>query len=79
MQRLHGSKPVDVATLETSFMLIFIHQTYSPTLTEQEICDCTRQFWYQVSEANRTPDEEGALRYPVIWLWSTALLRGLMR
>jgi len=66
VQRLHGSKPVDVETLKAPFMLIFINQTYSPTLTEQEIYDCTRQFWYQVSQANRTPDVQGAIRYPVV-------------
>lgn len=65
VERLHGSKPINVETLRDPLMLIFISQTYSPTLTQQELYDCTRQFWSQVSAQNRTPDEDGKLPYPV--------------
>lgn len=65
VQRLLGSKDVDLATLREPLMLIYINRTYSPTLSEQEIYDCTRQFWYQVAEAKRMPNSDGKLLYPV--------------
>lgn len=59
VERLHGSKPVRVSTVQDKCMLFFIHNTYSPTLLEQEIYDSVRQFWYNVSERNRA-----TLSYP---------------
>ena len=46
-------------------MLFFINQTYSPTKSEIQLYDCTRQFWYSVSPATRKPSETGNLPYPV--------------
>ena len=65
VQLLLGSKEVEVTTQKSPLMLIFINRTYSPTLNEQEIYDCTRQFWYQVSKSKRAPNQEGKLPYPV--------------
>lgn len=53
VERLHGSEPVRVSTIEEPCMLFFIRKTYSPTLSEQEIYDCVRQFWHGVSAKNR--------------------------
>ncbi len=65
IERLHGSKPVDVEALKEPLMLFFINQTYSPTLTDQELYDTTRQFWYEVGIKTRTPDAAtGRLPYP---------------
>lgn len=63
-ERLHGSKPIRVESLSERYMLFFINQTYSPTLTEQQLYDSVRQFWWGVSAQTREVDG-GALRYPV--------------
>lgn len=54
-ERLLGSPPVDIDTLKESYMLFFLNQTYSPTLSDQDLYDSTRQFWYRVGERTRTP------------------------
>lgn len=65
VERLHGAKAVDVEALTEPLMLFFINRTYSPTLTEQEIYDATRQFWHNVSARTRTlRDDTGRLPYP---------------
>ena len=43
--RLHGSKPVEINTIREPSILFFINQTFSPTQSEQQRYDCTRQFW----------------------------------
>ncbi len=53
-ERLHGSKPVPISTIKEKCILFFIHNTYSPTLSEQEIYDSTRQAWHQISEQTRS-------------------------
>lgn len=53
VERLHGSKPVLISSVTDPYMLFFINKTYSPTLSDQEIYDSVRQFWYQVSEKTR--------------------------
>lgn len=63
VERLHGSKPVDVAKIKDKLMLFFINQTYSPTMSEMEIYDCVRQFWSGVGVSRRTRDESGNLPY----------------
>jgi hypothetical protein len=66
VERLHGSKPVRVETLLDPYMLFFINQTYSPTMKENELYDCARQFWYNVSETTRIPAAKTRkLPYPV--------------
>lgn len=66
VERLHGSKAIAIERICDSYMLFFINQTYSPTKTEQELYDCTRQFWSRVSHTTRTHDpSSGALPYPV--------------
>ena len=65
VERLHGSKPVDVESLKEPLMLFFINQTFSPTLTEQELYDATRQFWHEVGVKTRTPQPpNGNFAYP---------------
>jgi uncharacterized protein len=54
VERLHGSERVKVSTIHKRYMLFYIHNTYSPTLSEQEIYDCVRQFWHGVSARNRS-------------------------
>lgn len=53
VERLHGAKPVLVTEVQQPCMVFFIHNTYTPTQSEQEIYDSVRQFWHQVSEENR--------------------------
>ena len=53
VERLHGSEPVHIGSITDPCMLFFIHNTYSPTLSEQELYDSVRQFWHQVSEQTR--------------------------
>lgn len=66
VERLLGSIPIDVKTISERYMVFFIHQSYSPTMTEPEVYDCTRQSWYNVSSYNRTTvDEYGKLKYSV--------------
>ena len=35
-------------------MLFSVSQTYSPTMSEIEIYDCVRQFWFGVAPSRRT-------------------------
>ena len=65
VERLHGSKAVDVDEITDSFMLFFVNRTYSPTKSEQEIYDSIRQYWHRVSANTRTPDSNGKLLYPI--------------
>jgi hypothetical protein len=65
VERLHGSKSIEVNDLRESLMLFFINKTYSPTKTELELYDCVRQFWSNVSIETRTPDASGKPRYSV--------------
>ncbi|MCZ8077172.1 MAG: hypothetical protein O9341_23895 [Paucibacter sp.] len=65
VERLHGSKAIAIEDIRESYMLFFINQTYTPTKTEQELYDCTRQFWSRVSPTTRTPSAGGSLPYPV--------------
>lgn len=53
VERLHGSKPVLISSITDPCILFYIHNTYSPTLSEQEMYDRVRQFWYQISEKTR--------------------------
>ncbi len=65
VERLHGAEPVNVEEVSEPLMLFFINRTYTPTLTEQELYDATRQFWYEVSAKTRTPRQDtGHLPYP---------------
>lgn len=66
LDRRYGSLPVKESSLDEPFMKIWINQTYSPTLNAQELYDVTRQFWYRVGKAVRTPDVNGTLRYPTV-------------
>ncbi|ANJ74976.1 hypothetical protein A9Y76_20750 [Ralstonia insidiosa] len=63
VERLYGSKPIDVADISERLMLFFINRTYSPTMPEIEIYDCVRQFWSNVGARRRTPDESGTPPY----------------
>ena len=58
VERLHGSMPISVEQVQEPSMLFFIGKTYSPTMGEIQLYDCTRQFWYNVSERTRTPSAE---------------------
>lgn len=54
VERLHGSPPVPIRSIAEPCMLFFVHNSYSPTLSEQEIYDRVRQFWHKVSIQTRT-------------------------
>ncbi|MBV6394503.1 MAG: hypothetical protein HFACDABA_00068 [Anaerolineales bacterium] len=45
IERLYGSSPKLIDEILEPCILFFIYKTYSPTLSEQELYDCTRQFW----------------------------------
>jgi hypothetical protein len=62
--RRFGSLPLKVSVIKEPIMRIFITQSYSPTLTDQELYDATRQFWYKVAKEARKPDADGVLPYP---------------
>lgn len=59
-----GSKPISESSIKEPLMKIWINQTYSPTMSPQQLYDATRQYWYQVSADKRTPDANGVLAYP---------------
>jgi len=66
VERLLGSTPVKIDSTMGRCMLFFIHMSYSPTMSESEIYDCTRQFWYKVSRHNREElSADGKLRFPI--------------
>lgn len=66
LRHRYGSKPVRVSSLREPIMKIWINQTYSPTMTPQDLYDATRQFWYKVGQSVRTPREDGTLPYPTV-------------
>ncbi|WP_318475326.1 LEM-3-like GIY-YIG domain-containing protein [Photobacterium leiognathi] len=53
IELLHGSEPIEVSKVTEPCMLFYINETYSITLSDQEIYDSTRQFWQGVSKDNR--------------------------
>jgi hypothetical protein len=53
IERLHGSNPINISEITEPCMLFYINESYSSTLNEQEIYDCTRQFWQGVRKSNR--------------------------
>jgi hypothetical protein len=53
IERIHGSTPILVDDITEHCMLFFIHETYSPTMSELEIYECTRQFWHNVAKSKR--------------------------
>ena len=44
-------------------LMFFFLKDVSPTLSDQELYDRVRGFWQGVSQTNRTPGEDGRLRY----------------
>jgi hypothetical protein len=56
IERLHGSKPISISKIGQECIAFFISKTYSPTLSEQSLYDCTRQFWYEISEETRNSE-----------------------
>ena len=55
LERTFGSQPIAIDSYTDPTILFYIHNTWSPTLTEQEIYDCTRQFWSNIALETRTP------------------------
>lgn len=53
VEKLYSSEPVEISEIKEECIAFFIHKTYSPTATEQEIYDCTRQFWEGVAAHKR--------------------------
>lgn len=66
LDRRYGSPPVRESDITEPCMKIWINQSYSPTLNPQELYDATRQFWYRVGKAVRTPSVDGMLSYPTV-------------
>lgn len=52
-ERLDPPAPILIEDIAEPCILFFIHHTYSPTLSEQEVYDCTRQFWQGVAKRKR--------------------------
>ena len=66
VERLHGSKPIALETVNDPLMFFFINKSYSPTKSEAELYDSVRQFWYRVGLSTRTPSPiDNSLPYPV--------------
>ena len=53
IERLYGSAPILIDDISEPCILFFINNTYSPTSSEQELYDCTRQFWQGVAKSKR--------------------------
>jgi len=53
VDKLYSSDPISVSDIEENCIAFFIHKTYSPTASEQEIYDCTRQFWEGIAAKKR--------------------------
>lgn len=60
-ERLYGSKPYKISDLKDMCIAFFIHNSYSPTMSEYEIYECTRQAWYQVATARRDSNIKTAI------------------
>ncbi|MDG5814728.1 hypothetical protein QA601_06555 [Chitinispirillales bacterium ANBcel5] len=65
IERLHGSIPVCINEINEKYMTFFLNRTYSTSLSEIDLYDATRQFWYNVSKNTRTKHKNGALEYNV--------------
>jgi hypothetical protein len=63
IERLYSSAPIEITDIKEPCMMFFLKGSYSPTLSEQELYDATRQFWYNVSAKTRTPNQNGKLHY----------------
>ena len=57
IERLFSSEPLYIGDIEEKCILFYIHKTYSPTLSETELYDMTRQFWHMVSRETRESGE----------------------
>lgn len=55
---LFATKPFASEQLQERAIVFFVHQTYSPTMSQMEIYDCVRQYWTDVAEATRIRDPE---------------------
>jgi len=65
IERLYGSKPINMNDIKESYIMFFITRTYNTSLSELEIYDATRQFWFKVSEATRSRLENGSFKYSI--------------
>lgn len=65
VNRLFDSDPFDVDAVGEPYMLFFLNKSYSPTMSELEIYEATRQAWYQIAGYRMQRDANGDFRYPV--------------
>ena len=65
IQRLYGSDPIYRKSIKEKYMLFFIQQSYSTSLSEIQLYDSTRQFWSKVSKDKRTKMKNGNLEYSI--------------
>ena len=74
VERLHGSKAMPIEDIKDEMIAFFIQRTYSPTLDQMQLYDCTRRFWSKISSKTKARSAEtGKLLYgtalaPIAWL-----------
>lgn len=54
----YGAEPIDVNDITENCIAFFINKTYSPTMSDMQLYDATRQFWHQVSKSTRESSED---------------------
>ncbi|MCG3884413.1 GIY-YIG nuclease family protein [Photobacterium leiognathi] len=45
MEKRHGCSPVKVSDIKEKCIVFYLRGSYSPSLSDLELYDCTRQFW----------------------------------
>lgn len=48
-----NADPVCISDIDEPCMLFYVHHTYSPTMSQQELYDSVRQFWQGVAQKKR--------------------------
>ncbi|CAM4392665.1 LEM-3-like GIY-YIG domain-containing protein [Kerstersia similis] len=64
-ERLYGARPVELSEYAEPVLLIFINQTYSPSMDEIELYDSVRQYWNVGPKAREIDPATGELKYKI--------------
>lgn len=65
IRRLYGKKPIKINSINEKCIMFFINRTYSTELSEIQIYDATRQYWYNVAKTKRMKMSDGNLSHKI--------------
>jgi len=80
VERLHGSKAMPIEDIKDEMIAFFIQRTYSPTLDQMQLYDCTRRFWSKISSKTKARSAEtGKLLYGTALAIADSVVVGVYR